>query len=177
MDISDPQMGELVHPRSYAEYENRLATQFPCFVGIDPGKRGGIAIIRTDGELLTYQAMGEAYELAAFLSDRKIVRCYVEKCQAMPSQGVKSMFTYGTGYGKILGVLETLKISYDLVQPQKWQRKMIPGTKKGETKKAALAKARQLFPHESFIPDRCRTAHDGIVDAVLIAEYGRGLHV
>jgi crossover junction endodeoxyribonuclease RuvC len=148
----------------------------PCFVGVDPGKKGGIAILRADGTFVSHQPMGEAYELAEYLRGKDIIRCYVEKCQAMPSQGVSSMFTYGTGYGKILGVLETLQISYDLVQPQKWQRKMIPGTKRGETKKAALAKARQLFPRESFILDSCRVPHDGIVDAVLIAEYGRGLH-
>jgi crossover junction endodeoxyribonuclease RuvC len=149
----------------------------PCIVGIDPGKKGGIAAIRADGTLIDYVPMGEAYELAEYLQGKDIVRCYVERCQPMPSQGVKSMFTYGMGYGKILGVLETLKISHDTVQPQKWQRKMIPGCKKGETKKAALAKARQLFPREQFILDGCRTAHDGVVDAVLIAEYGRGLHV
>jgi hypothetical protein len=97
----------------------------------------------------------------------------------MPSQGVKSMFTYGVGYGKILSVLEVLNggISFDTVPPQTWQKKVIPGTKKGETKKAALVKARQLFPQEQFVLEGCRTAHDGIVDAVLIAEYGRGLHV
>jgi crossover junction endodeoxyribonuclease RuvC len=149
----------------------------PCIVGIDPGKKGGVASIRADGYLLDYVPMCEAYELAEYLRDKEILRCYVERCQAMPSQGVKSMFTYGVGYGKILGVLETLKISHDTVPPQTWQRKMIPGTKKGETKKAALVKARQLFPHESFVLPSCRVAHDGVVDAVLIAEYGRGLHV
>jgi crossover junction endodeoxyribonuclease RuvC len=168
--VKDPEVKELSWPRS---------PKFPCFIGIDPGKKGGIAAVRSDGELLAYRPMGEARDLAAFLMGRNIVRCYVERCQAMPSQGVKSMFTYGVGYGKILSVLEVLNggISFDTVPPQTWQKKVIPGTKKGETKKAALVKARQLFPQEQFVLEGCRTAHDGIVDAVLIAEYGRGLHV
>jgi len=151
--------------------------QLPCIIGIDPGKKGGIASIRIDGALIDFIPMCEAFQLANYLSKKEILRCYVERCQAMPSQGVSSMFTYGVGYGKILGVLETLKISHDTIQPQKWQRKMIPRCKKGETKKEALLKATQLFPHSTFILDGCRVAHDGIVDAVLIAEYGRGLHV
>lgn len=173
VDLSEPQMGE----GNWTEEKRRIEFVGPVVVGIDPGKSGGIAILRSDGVLLSYRPMGEAYELAEYLSGLEIVRCYVEKCQAMPSQGVKSMFTYGVGYGKILGVLETVKISYDLIQPQKWQKRMIPGTKKGGTKPAALAKVRQLFPHEKFILPNCRVPHDGIVDAVLIAEYGRGLHV
>ena len=148
-------------------------------VGIDPGKKGGIAVLKTCGELVDMRPMGEAYELAAILRSMqdKVTRCYVEKSQAMPGQGTKSMFTYGTGFGKILGVLETLQISHDLVPPQKWQKKMIPGAEKGTSKKAALMKAKQLWPKESFVLKGCRTPHDGIVDAVLIAEYGRGLHV
>lgn len=145
-------------------------------VGIDPGKKGGIVVLKLDGSLLSYRPMCEAYELAEYLRGRSILRCYVERSQSMPSQGSKSMFTYGTGYGKILGVLETLKVSYETIPPQRWQKVMIPQASKGTTKKEALKKAKQLFPHENFILKGCRIAHDGIVDALLIAEYGRGLH-
>lgn len=149
-------------------------------IGIDPGKAGGIAILSLDGRELKYIPMAEGFELADFLDEFKlmheIVRVYIEKSQSMTGNSAKSMFTYGVGFGKILGVLETLKISYDLIPPLKWQRKMIPGCKKGETKKTAYIKAKQLYPHETFVLAGCRTFHDGIVDAVLIAEYGRGLH-
>lgn len=172
-DLSNFQMGELVLHRL-----NTRSDHVGYVVGIDPGKKGGVTVMSMDGQQVWTARLGEAYELADFIDDtkRKIVRAYVEKCQAMPGQGVKSMFTYGMGFGKILGVLETLQISYDLIPPQKWQKKMIPGTKKGETKHAALIKARQLFPKHDFVPEGCRVAHDGIVDSVLIAEYGRGLH-
>lgn len=45
---------------------------------------------------------------------------------------------------------------------------------KGQTKKVALEKAQELEPEEKWLASpRCRVAHDGIVDAFLIAHYGR----
>jgi hypothetical protein len=45
---------------------------------------------------------------------------------------------------------------------------------KGDTKPAALAKAKQLWPEETFLASaRSTKPHEGIVDAYLIAEYGR----
>jgi hypothetical protein len=53
-----------------------------------------------------------------------------------------------------------------------WQRKMLGRVPRGMTKKAALAKARKCWPEEKWLAnERCRTPHDGIVDAVLIAQY------
>ena len=37
----------------------------------------------------------------------------------------------------------------------------------------ALAKAKELWPDEDFIPVGCRKPHDGIIDAALIAEFHR----
>jgi hypothetical protein len=60
------------------------------------------------------------------------------------------------------------------ITPQAWQKHMLPGCPRGETKPMALAKARQLWPDEALqATDRCRVAHSGMVDAALIAEYGR----
>jgi hypothetical protein len=55
-----------------------------------------------------------------------------------------------------------------------WQKVMLPGCAKGDTKPAALARARQLWPAESWLASpRCSKPHDGMIDAALIAEYGR----
>ncbi len=64
-------------------------------------------------------------------------------------------------------------IRWHRITPHEWQRAMLPGAK-GDTKPRALAKARQLWPSESFLAsDRCRVPHDGMIDAALISEYGR----
>jgi hypothetical protein len=60
------------------------------------------------------------------------------------------------------------------ITPQRWQKVMLPGCKAGETKERALAAARALWPHKSWLAtERCRVPHDGMVDAALIAEWGR----
>jgi hypothetical protein len=149
------------------------------FIGIDPGKKGGLAVICDRGRLEDAIVMGEIPALEAWLSfwENYIDRVYLEKAQSMPNQGVAATFNYGTGYGKLIGMIETLGLSYELVRPQQWQKVMIPGSKPGNSKKDALVKARQLFPNETFIQKGCRKPHDGIIDAVLIAEYGRRQHV
>jgi crossover junction endodeoxyribonuclease RuvC len=158
------------------------------FIGIDPGKKGGIALIKDDGRLLATLVMPDNVgDIRKWLeqwwdpSRWEIIRAYLEKAQVMfkdgQRQGVSAAFNYGTGYGKLLGMLETMGFSHELVRPQQWQKVMIPGSKKGQSKKDALIKARQLFPQETFIQKGCRVPHDGIIDAVLIAEYGRRQHV
>jgi hypothetical protein len=58
--------------------------------------------------------------------------------------------------------------------PQAWQRVMLPNCAKGDTKPAALAKAKQLWPAETWLAtNRSTKPHDGLVDAALIAEFGR----
>jgi len=60
------------------------------------------------------------------------------------------------------------------ITPQKWQHKMLPKCKQGDTKPRALALARELWPDESWLAsNRCRTPHDGMIDAALIAEWAR----
>jgi len=147
-------------------------------IGIDPGKKGGIGLIALNGELEDYWPMPDLpANLFRYLCKKyRILRAYVEKSQAMPGQGVVSMFTYGVGFGRILGSLDGL-ISYDLVSPQTWQRRILSRYDGKDTKKCALIKVNQLYPDKSFILPGCRKPHDGIIDAVLIAEYGRQLHV
>ena len=157
------------------------------FIGIDPGKKGGVAVIR-DGQLVYTEPMGTIWDIRDTLVNFKrqedgdgfLVNdtwAYIEKSQARPGQGVVSMFNYGKGFGEILGILTAIETPYELTRPQQWQKVMIPGSKKGNSKKDALIKARQLFPQETFIQKGCRKPHDGIIDAVLIAEYGRRQHV
>lgn len=154
------------------------------YIGIDPGKKGGIAAIQ-DGALLDCFVMptvgGEVsaasfagwlkHELPADLDNVFVV---MEKVGSMPNQGVKSMFTFGTGFGLILGVLAALDISHSLVPPKTWQQDMHTGIAGKDPKKRSLIAAQRLFPRASFIAtERSRVPHDGIVDAVLLAEYGR----
>ena len=90
------------------------------------------------------------------------------------SPGVMALCSMWDSYGVIRGVLESRGINHRRIMPQAWQRVMLPNCAKGDTKPAALAKAKQLWPAETWLAtNRSTKPHDGLVDAALIAEFGR----
>lgn len=90
------------------------------------------------------------------------------------SPGVQALCSMWDSYGAIRAILECRGIRHHRITPQAWQKTMLVGCAKGDTKPAALAKARQLWPQETFLATaRSTKPHDGMIDAALIAEYGR----
>ena len=144
------------------------------FIGTDPGKKGGIACIDTE-ENVSFTVPYSDKELIDLCSDVsydgiKEVVCCLEKVSAMPGQGVVSMFSFGQSVGYIKGVLESFRIPYQEITPKKW---------KGEfglnSEKAASAEVcRKLFPDISLLATpKCKKPHDGMAEALLMAEYAR----
>jgi crossover junction endodeoxyribonuclease RuvC len=97
----------------------------------------------------------------------------VESQQCFPKQGGKSNFTTGFGYGRLLGLLEGLEIAHQVVRPKVWQKAMgIVGS--GQSKQQAASIALRLWPGLCLLATpRCRVPHDGLADALLMAEWGR----
>ena len=92
---------------------------------------------------------------------------------SMPGGGV-AQFHRGVSRGLWEGMLAGLGIPYELVSPRSWQSAMLRDVQGSDTKQRALIAAQRLFPgHDFRATERSRKAHDGIVDAALIAEYGR----
>src|SRR5690554_2653832 len=96
-------------------------------VGIDPGKSGGIASVNANGQAsgLVMPTIGkdiDGHELASILRSTQPNVVIIEKVGSLPKQGVVSTFTFGTGYGRVLGVCEALGIPYRLVTPQAWKK-------------------------------------------------------
>lgn len=93
------------------------------------------------------------------------------------SPGPCAVRSLAYNYGMIVGMLRTKGIRPTPVPPgnskKGWQTPMLGPVPKGETKAYALAKAKELWPDEDFIPVGCRKPHDGIIDAALIAEFHR----
>lgn len=146
-------------------------------LAVDPGLHGGVAVIR-DRDVWVARAMplaGKTIDAAAFakiaLAENPDL-AVVEQVAARPGQGVVSMFTFGTGYGMILGALAAVGIRTELVRPQAWKKLVLAGTTKD--KNAAIAYCRRAFPHTSLLATpKSRVPSDGIADALCIAEYGR----
>lgn len=90
------------------------------------------------------------------------------------SPGAQALCSMWDSYGAIRGVLESRAIRHHRITPQAWQKVMLVGCAKGDTKPAALARCRQLWPAETWLASpRCSKPHEGMIDAALIAEFAR----
>ena len=146
------------------------------YIGIDPGKKGAIAIIHEDGSVTLVPFDREAYRdslvtLAKFpMEPQKHVRCVVEHVGAAPKQGVVSMFHFGENFGFIQGLLTAYDIPYELVRPQKWKKEFSITSDKN----TSIEVCKRLFPNANLKrTDRCRKDDDGFAESLLIAEYCR----
>lgn len=139
------------------------------YVGIDPGAKGAFAIL-DNGTVDVLPLDMEEFTAAMRRLDPKQTRVVLEHVSAMPGQGVVSMFTFGTGWGRIMGVLDALRIPYELVKPQKWKKAFsVTGDKN-----SSIAVAKRLYPGIDLRrTERSRKDDDGLAEALLMAEYAR----
>lgn len=145
--------------------------------GIDPGKKGALAIC--ENGTITYARpfalVGKEVDYT-WLNNRILEFCpdcvVLEKVHAMPGQGVVSMFTFGEGYGVLQGLLIANRVSYHLVTPQAWSKSILAGEDRTQDG-ASVRFCQRAFPAVSLMAsDKCRTPHDGIADAICMAEFG-----
>ena len=144
------------------------------YIGIDPGKNGGIAVMSSDIiNVYTFSEETLIEELGLIsrcIKAGESAKCVLEKVNAMPGQGVVSMFNFGQNYGFIQGVLKAYGIPYELVSPQKWKKEFSVTSDKN----TSIEVAKRLFPGVNLkATERCKKDHDGMAEALLIAEYCR----
>ena len=156
------------------------------FIGIDPGLQGGLAIIYPEPNIIETKIMPimlqgkkkayDHYALPRFFYPFEGTQCYaiLEQQQAMPKQGVTSMFTIGYGFGALKQCLVDFAIPHEVVRAQTWQKEFGISGRKGNTKAQALQICQDLFPNLNLLAtERSKKPHEGIVDATLIAEFAR----
>ena len=155
-----------------SHYEDDI---FVC--GVDIGLEGGITFRGRKNFVMGYvmPVLGKDYnlgEITQIFKKHNPKYVFIEKQQPFPKQGVKSMFSLGRGQGIIEGIVGSLGISYELVHPKTWQTYFMGKVKK--TKEKAYQIAHRLFPHTRLYVERktVRRVHTGLVDSLLIAEYG-----
>jgi hypothetical protein len=146
-------------------------------IGIDPGKTGALTAIDMQGKYICHMLGTDCREAIAFLGmqpSQSVV--YIEKAQCMPKNGAVGMFRYGQGYGELIGAIKALNLAYREVPPSLWSKALLGSLihLKGKDRNVELCK--RLFPGLSLLPTkRTLQPHLGLVDASLIAEYGRRL--
>jgi len=82
--------------------------------------------------------------------------------------------TMGINWGYLVGQLAAMRVRFEIMAPRQWQSVVLKHIERSmKPKDRALTGARQLWPKENFIVGKGRTPHDGVVDALLIAEATR----
>lgn len=146
---------------------------FGAVLGVDPGVRGGIALLQDSGALIHAQPLdpsmtetelvGRIKFMADLLAHYGAHVCFFEKVQYMRGDGGKGAFTFGGINGLLRGALLASGVKLCYIYPAMWQARL--GCLTGGNKNVTKAAAQKLFP-------AVKITH-AIADALLIAEYGR----
>jgi crossover junction endodeoxyribonuclease RuvC len=158
--------------------------------GIDPGLKGGLALLGDDvaeAVPMPTLAAGKTREIDCaevmawlFLAEPDLV--ILERVHAMPAsytdsqgktvktQGITSTFNFGMGYGMVRGVLHSLAIPHKLILPRRWKDLVLQGLPHDKT--GAIQFTQNNYPSIDLQPGRCRTPQDGLADAVCLAHFG-----
>jgi hypothetical protein len=161
------------------------------YVGVDNGLDGGLVALRGEEiclkTIMPTRSTGKGRqvmvsEIDDFLKTAGIhglrVTVILENA-SKHSPGTLALCSTWDTFGSIRTLLEIRRIRHEIVNPQKWQKQFwtkpkMPKSQKFDTKAAALTAANKLWPnHDWTKSDRAYTPHDGMVDAALLAEYGR----
>ena len=95
----------------------------------------------------------------------KILAIVVEQVNAMPGQGVTSMFNFGQTFGAIKGICATLELPIYFVRPSKWKKhfELI-----NSSKDSSRTKAIEMYPKLS---NQFAKKDVNKSDAILIARF------
>lgn len=153
------------------------------FVGIDPGAKGGMAVIEVVLygidfrpcikviKLLPFNEIDYVSTLSCLNDDNDVADdVAIEAVHAMPNQGVTSMFNFGKSYGWLRGIVDMAGFNIFDVPPQRWKKFFGLLNK---DKSASIKMAKHLFGNNInlFPTSRCRKESDGMAEALLIALY------
>lgn len=150
-------------------------------IGIDPGLSGAVGFLK-DGQFLSVADISTSlrgrgsvkYEIDAAGLRRAICDCRerhpgramevaLERVNAMPGQGVSSVFSLGDSYGVCRAVVASLNLSLHLVPPAKWKKYFNLDSDKEKSRALAI----HLFPEAPLELKK----HVDRAEALLIARY------
>ena len=150
-------------------------------IGVDPGINGALSIIENkkivevydtptmiEGKKNKRQINGAQVTniIKERLNSKEEVVVVVEHVNAMPGQGVTSMFNFGQSFGVIKGICAALSLPIYFVRPAKWKKhfNLIK-----TNKDASRTKVIQVYPEISSKLSRKKDSNKA--DAILIALY------
>lgn len=166
------------------------------YIGCDLGKQGAFSVLKNGKphERFAMPKVGNEIDLKAILNflakyKKRDAHVIFEKVHGMFGLMKRAAVSLGLQTGYIEMACVASGIPYTLVSPRSWQTFIFKDariqtkskvdengkTKQvKDTKKTALLVAKRLYPQEDFLASkRSKKPHDGIVDAYLLAEYGK----
>ena len=149
--------------------------------GIDPGIAGAIAILddKTIFDVIDLPTMSDGKKNKKQLNSAHLSKyiqsnildlnksaVVVEQVNAMPGQGVTSMFNFGQTFGAIKGVCAALELPIFFVRPSKWKKhfELI-----NSSKDSSRTKAIEMYPKLSNQLAKKKDVNKS--DAILIARF------
>ena len=150
-------------------------------IGIDPGLSGAIAILEDNKvkEVFDMPVMSDGKKNKRQLNSAQLVKILkdnikddantvmvVEQVNAMPGQGVTSMFNFGQTFGAIKGICAALGLPIFFVRPSKWKKhfELI-----NSSKDSSRTKAIEMYPNLSNQLAKKKDVNKS--DAILIARF------
>lgn len=155
------------------------------YIGVDPGKAGGIVAICPDAIKLFPMPSSERDIWDVFqsiINGRRLesIVGVIERVHSRPRQSSVATFTFGKSYGFLRGCLTIAGFSYEEILPAIWMKALrIPtgADSKSQQKEKLRAKAQQMYPHLPIWKEsRSKGKQLAIADALLIATYCKRLH-
>ena len=157
------------------------------YLGIDPGLSGALAFFSPGGAMEvfdmpthTVKSNGknrrkiDFHGLAAIVRDRAafIHAGLIEEVNAMPGQGVTSMFSFGKAAGAVEMALAALQVPYDMVTPQKWKKALRVTSNKDEARRVRQGRPPVRNACPSHFPDCLQNAQLKEMRALIFIESG-----
>ena len=153
--------------------ENSHSTKY---IGIDPGKGGGIAVIAKDGIEVkkcpeSIHDMSLMFALMVGTTPANRVLVMIEKVWARPHDGRSSIFTFAENFGRWEGIVASHEIIPHYVTPQVWMKALgCPPKLKKQVRKNYL---KQLSKDK--YPKIAKKLTLKTADAMLIADYAKNI--
>jgi len=139
-------------------------------LGIDPGKKGGIALLDPEAQtVLTWPMPDTTTALHALIAGLPLIKtCALEKPFYPKMIGMANAARIAEAYGILKGALAWRDISFREVRPVDWKKRLgVPADKAGARRIAS-----EMFPDSA---EEWKLAkHDGRAEAALIAVYAQG---
>ena len=161
------------------------------YLGIDPGKQGAFVVIDENSaviEKIGTPLIGKEYDrqaIAAILTKYPYHKIGLENPDIIFGVGKSAVASLSHCVGLIEGMMIGLKVPFLLIKPKEWQKecwKHVKVQKKSDgksndTKATSIMAAVNLWPKENFkVTNKGGDSvnhNEGMIDAVLVAEYVR----